>query len=151
LIDTVYLALTRMRHANRPRRAIPLLSDGMDNHSRYSKAELMHMALEADTQIYTIIFDNPPAYKKAIEVSEEHRGRYFLEELSQRTGGIHFGVRDVVEAKVAAVKAARAPRNKYVIEYQPQQPVESGKWHSVRVKSNVPGANVYARNGYYER
>jgi hypothetical protein len=61
LIDTVYLALTRMRHATRPRRAILLLSDGMDNHSRYSKGELMHMALEADTQIYTITLDNPPA------------------------------------------------------------------------------------------
>ena len=55
LIDTVYLGLSRMREAQRPRRALLILSDGMDNHSRYSKSELMRVALEADVQIYTII------------------------------------------------------------------------------------------------
>ena len=37
LIDTVYLGLRRMREARRPRRALLVLSDGMDNYSRYSK------------------------------------------------------------------------------------------------------------------
>jgi len=38
-----------------------IISDGMDNYSRYSEAELSRVALEADTQIYTIILDNPTA------------------------------------------------------------------------------------------
>ena len=58
LIDTVYLGLNRMRKARQPRRALLILSDGMDNYSRYSKSELMRVALEADVQIYTIIVDN---------------------------------------------------------------------------------------------
>jgi Ca-activated chloride channel family protein len=58
LIDTVYLGLNRMRKANQPRRALLILSDGMDNYSRYSKGELMRVALEADVQIYTIIVGN---------------------------------------------------------------------------------------------
>src|SRR5271157_5614384 len=45
LIDTVYLGLNNMRKANQPRRAMLILSDGMDNYSRYSKEELMRVAL----------------------------------------------------------------------------------------------------------
>ena len=42
-------------------------------------------------------------------------------------------------------------RNEYMIGYRPQGPAFDGKWHRVQVKSDVPGANVYARNGYYGR
>jgi Ca-activated chloride channel homolog len=36
LIDTVFFAMTSMREARKPRRALLILSDGLDNHSRYS-------------------------------------------------------------------------------------------------------------------
>ena len=151
LIDTVYLALSRMRHATRPRRALLILSDGMDNHSRYFKSELMRAAVEADTQIYTIIVDGTPAHTKALQQIEEHHGRYLLHALSERTGGMNFGVRDSASAENAAMKATRAIRSEYVIGYQPQQSTSSGKWHTVRVKLDVPGTSVYSRGGYYER
>src|SRR5579862_5793761 len=48
LLDTIHLGLTRMKEARQPRRALLILSDGNDNHSRYSEGELMSMALEAD-------------------------------------------------------------------------------------------------------
>ena len=51
LIDTVYLGLSHMRESKRPRRALLILSDAMDNHSRYSRSELMRLALESDAQI----------------------------------------------------------------------------------------------------
>ncbi len=58
LIDTVYLGLNQMRKARNPQRALVILSDGIENHSRYSKGELLRAALEADVQIYAIIIDN---------------------------------------------------------------------------------------------
>jgi Ca-activated chloride channel family protein len=58
LFDTVYLGLTRMREAQWSRRALLILSDGVDNHSRYSEKDLMRLALEADVQIYTIVIDS---------------------------------------------------------------------------------------------
>jgi VWFA-related protein len=134
----------------------------MDNYSRYSKGELMRVALEADVQIYTIIVDNgsasastgtipfrPSLIRKPVDQGEEHEGPRLLEELSEKTGGLHFHVRNDTEAKEAASKAGRALRNEYVIGYQPSGPGATGKWHRVRVKSNVPKLNVYARNGYY--
>jgi Ca-activated chloride channel homolog len=162
LIDTVYLGLNRMRKAKQPRRALLILSDGMDNFSRYSKGELMRVALEADVQIYTIIVGNgsaggsaggapfrPSMIAKPIDQAREHEGPNMLEELSDTTGGLHFRARSDAEAREAAIKAGRAIRNEYVIGYQPPSSGANGKWHRVRVKSNVPKVNVYARNGYY--
>jgi Ca-activated chloride channel family protein len=162
LIDTVYLGLNSMRKAKQPRRALLILSDGMDNYSRYSKGELMRVALEADVQVYTIVMGNgsggaspgtapflPSMALKPIDQARANQGPSLLEELSDRTGGLHFRARSGVEAMDAAIKAGRALRNEYVIGYQPQSSGLSGKWHRVRVKSTVPKVSVYARNGYY--
>lgn len=162
LIDTVYLGLSRMRKANQPRRALLILSDGIDNHSRYSKTELLRVALEADVQIYTIIFDNgaadastgtipyrPALIRKPGDRAQEPEGPRMLEELSDKTGGLHFHVSSDAEAKEAAFKAGQALRNQYVIGYQPPLSGATGQWHKIRVKSNVPKVNVYARSGYY--
>jgi Ca-activated chloride channel family protein len=160
LIDTVYLGLNGMRKASQPRRALLILSDGMDNYSRYSKGELMRVALEADVQIYTVIVDGiggtstgipfrPSMIAKPIDQARERQGPLLLEELSEKTGGLHFHVRNDAEARDAAIKVGRALRNEYVIGYRPSNSGASGKFHHVRVKSNVPKVNVYARNGYY--
>jgi Ca-activated chloride channel family protein len=163
LVDTVYLGLNHLRKAHHPRRALLILSDGMDNYSRYSKGELMRAALEADVQVYSIIVGSgsggsssggapfrPTLAAKPIDQAREREGPNMLEELSEKTGGLHFHVRDAAEAKAAAVKAGRALRNQYVIGYQPPSSGASGKWHQVRVKSSAPKVNVYARSGYYE-
>jgi Ca-activated chloride channel homolog len=159
LIDTVYLGLRNMRAGKQPRRALLVLSDGMDNHSRFSKSELMRVALEADVLIYSIIVDNPstettvpfrPAMiKKPGEQAQEREGRSLLEDLSDKTGGVPFRVGSAEEAKKAAVKVGAAIRNEYVIGYQASGSDTVGKWHRVRVKSDIPHASVYARNGYY--
>jgi Ca-activated chloride channel family protein len=164
LIDTIYLSLNNMRKATRPRRALLILSDGGDNHSRYSRAELIRVALEADVQVYTIVFDNPSAMvngntmpfhpslaAKPWDQARQRQGPQMLAELSAKTGGLHFLVHKEAEAKEAAVRAGRAIRNEYVIGYQPADVETSGKWHRVRVKSDVPQVNVHARAGYYSR
>jgi Ca-activated chloride channel family protein len=162
LIDTVYLGLTRMRQAKRPRRALLILSDGMDNNSRYSKSELMRVALEADVQIYTITTDGIPDATFPVRPAmvrkpwdsgsgQQNQGRSLLEDLADKTGGLHFRVHNNADATAAAIKAGAAIRNEYVIGYQPPDPGDAGKWHRVRVKLDVPRVNVYARNGYYSR
>ncbi len=164
LIDTVYLGLSRMPKARNPRRALVILSDGMDNHSRYSKGELMRIALEADVQVYTILIDGGPSGAsngpapfrpsmagKPWDHAAEQQGPELLEELSRKTGGLYFRVHSEASAKEAAIEAGRALREQYVIGYEPSVPSIAGKWHQVRVKSTVPKINIYARNGYYSR
>src|SRR5579863_9096094 len=54
LIDAVCLALNHLRSGQHPRKAVVIVSDGGDNHSRYREKELESYAMEADAQIYTI-------------------------------------------------------------------------------------------------
>jgi Ca-activated chloride channel family protein len=162
LIDTVYLGLNRMHEARRPRRALLILSDGIDNQSRYSKSDLMRLALEADVQIYAVIMDNglggassdtipfrPSLIRKPGDQAQERQGPDLLEKLSDRTGGLHFHARNEAEAKEAVIKAGQAIRDEYLIGFQPLDPGTPGKWRQVRVKSKVPKVTIHARNGYY--
>lgn len=162
LIDTVYLGLNQMRKARNPQRALVILSDGMDNHSRYSKAELLRDALEADVQIYTIIVDNgaggssantvpfrPSMIQKPGDQAAARQGPSLLEELADKTGGLSFHVRSGAEAKEGILKVGQALRNQYVIGYQPADSEPSGKLHRIRVKSTLPKVTVHARSGYY--
>ena len=162
LFDTVYLGLNRMREARWPRRALLILSDGVDNHSRYSDKDLMSVALETDVQIYTILVDNglaglgtsitpyrPALIKKPWDQAGERHGPEMLEKLSDQTGGLYFRVRNTDEAKADAIKAGRALRNEYVIGYRPPDSGTSGRWHRIGVKSKASNVHVHARNGYY--
>jgi Ca-activated chloride channel family protein len=144
------------------RRALLIVSDGKDNHSRYSENELMRVALEADVQIYTIVMDTgsdgvstrstpyrPSLIAKPWDRAEEQKGPEMLEKLSDETGGLHFRVRTEAEAREAVIKVGRALRDEYVIGYSPASSGASGRWHRIRVKLNVTGIRVHARNGYY--
>ncbi len=144
LADTLYMALGRMRSAHNPRRALLVLSDGTDNHSPYSKGELMRMAMEADVQIYTI--------SEQIQEGHSSSSLMFLEDLSERTGGLHFTVESSTGAERVARQIGMAIRNQYLIGYRPvESETTARKWHKIRIKLDIPNTNIYARNGYYSR
>jgi Ca-activated chloride channel family protein len=150
-----------MRKARNPQRALVILSDGMDNHSRYSKGELLRVALEADVQIYTILIDGsgggsssgalfrPSMIAKPGAQAAERQGPLLLEELAEKTGGLSFHAHSEAQAQEAMLKASQALRNEYVIGYRPSDSGLSGTWRRIRVKSTVPKLNVHARSGYY--
>jgi Ca-activated chloride channel family protein len=150
LVDTVYMGLNRLRAARKGRGALLVVSDGMDNNSRYSKSELLRVVEESDVQIHTIgIADNPP-WKKAIELTEQSRGLALLSDLADRSGGLSFKAVTSDDIEPAALKIGRAMRNEYVIAYGQAGADKSGKWHSIQVKVSPPQQfRVYARTGYY--
>ncbi len=149
LVDTIYLGLTQMRRARNVRKALLVISDGIDNQSRYTARELMSAAVEADVQIYTLAIGEPNGTRKGIELLERARGLSFLSDLSEKTGGLHFVVLNASEMRDAARQISRALRNQYVLGYRPASPGASGKWHAIQVKLHLPDTRVYARQGYY--
>lgn len=162
LVDTLYLALSRMREAHEHRRAVLVVSDGMDNNSRYTKSDLMQLALEADVQVYAVIVNgiasasntipfHPGLAAKPIDMARERQGPNMLEELAAKTGGLHFHVSTAAEAQNAINNIAQAIRNEYVIAYQAPPFDSAGKWHRIRIKSHISKAKVYARSGYYSQ
>jgi Ca-activated chloride channel homolog len=65
LFDAIYLGLDRMKKASNKRKALLIISDGGDNHSRYTIKEVWSVVREADVQIYALgIFDDAPRTKE---------------------------------------------------------------------------------------
>ncbi|HLK34729.1 MAG TPA: VWA domain-containing protein [Terriglobales bacterium] len=148
LLDAIYLAMARMRKARYDRKALLIISDGGDNHSRYTEGEISSLIKEADTQIYAIgLFDQTP------RTEEERLGPALLAEITDVTGGRTFTIDNPNELPDVATKIGIELRNQYVLGYRPTKPVHDGKWHKIKVKLNppkgLPPLHVYAKTGYY--
>lgn len=148
LVDAVYLGLNRMRPARHSRRALILITDGIENHSRYSKPELLSYAREADVQVHSIGIYDPPATMKPIELAREREALRLLEDLAKATGGLHLVARNNEEGVRAATRIAEALRHQYLLGYQPPAAGDA-RWRRIQVKLDVPNTRVYARSGYY--
>jgi Ca-activated chloride channel family protein len=148
LVDTIYESLLELRSGTRPRKALLVISDGMDNHSRYSKGELLERAVESDAQIYTIAVSDPASrFAKPITRTEESQGLLFMDELAAKTGGLSFVVSGQADVATAAANIGRALRNQYTIGYAPNGGRNS-QWHKIRVTVEGAGMKAYARTGY---
>ncbi len=148
LLDAIYLALSEMKKAKNPRKALLVISDGADNSSRYTTTEIRNLVKEADVQIYTVgIFD---AYSST---AEEMRGPGLLNEVSQQTGGRSYTINSVNELPDVAAKIGIQLRNQYVIGYAPTNTTRDGKYRKVKVElvqpRGLPKLKAYWRPGYY--
>jgi VWFA-related protein len=149
LIDTIYGSLQQLHSGTRPRKALLVISDGMDNHSRYSSKELLDLAMESDAQIYTIAVGNAAGrFSKPVQQAEEKRGLLLLDDLAAETGGVSFIVRGQADIAAAAASIGRALRNQYTIGYVPRANGRTGQWRRIRVKVEGTGLRAYARTGY---
>jgi Ca-activated chloride channel family protein len=148
LIDTIYGSLKQLRAGDRPRKALVVISDGMDNHSRHTSRELMRLAVETDAQIYTVGVGEGAPRTKGLEFAEVMQGLSFLRELASRTGGMSFLVRDGTDIAKAAATIGRALRNQYILGYVPQDSRGNGQWRKIGVKVAGRGLRAYARAGY---
>jgi len=149
LLDAIYLALNEMRHARNQRKAILVISDGGDNHSRYSMKEVKAFVREADAQIYSIgIVD---AFMSTMFV-EEMRGPDLLAEIATQSGGRYFEVEASNELADVASKVGTALRNQYVLGFAPSPERRDGKYHRLQVKierpKGLPALRASFRAGY---
>src|SRR6266481_3065053 len=78
LLDAIYLGLSQMKGAHNGKRALLILSDGGDNHSRYNESDIKRLVREADTQLYAIGIFDPLGYRN--RTPEELNGPSLLGE-----------------------------------------------------------------------
>ena len=128
LWDAMLLSLHEMRHARHSRRAIVVISDGGDNHSRYTESELKSLLEEADVEVYAIgMFDRFPRR------NEERTGPRDLDELTSTTGGRLISVHEATELARAVTQINNELRNQYVLGYSPTRRSSDQRWHKLRV------------------
>ncbi len=148
MLDAIYLGLNKMRQARYGRKALLIISDGGDNHSRYTEGEIKTLVKESDVQIYAI-----GVYDHYVPTEEERLGPQLLSDITEVTGGRAFSIDNPNDLADVATKIGVELRNQYVLGYRPSNPASDGKWHKLRVKlvppKGLPPLRVYAKTGYY--
>jgi Ca-activated chloride channel family protein len=148
LLDAIYMGVTKMRQAKFPKKALLIISDGGDNHSRYTENEIKSLVKEADVMIYAI-----GIYDRFFPTTEERLGPELLSEITELTGGRAFTIDNPNDLGDVATKIGVELRNQYVLGYKPNKIARDGKWRKIRVKllppKGLPPLRVYARTGYY--
>ena len=148
LLDAIYMGVSKMREAKYPKKALLIISDGGDNHSRYTENEIKALVKEADVMVYAI-----GIYDRYFQSQEEQLGPQLLGEISELTGGRAFTVENPNDLGDVASKIGVELRNQYVLGYRPSKGVRDGKWRKIKVKlqppKGLPPLRVYARTGYY--
>jgi Ca-activated chloride channel homolog len=149
LLDGIYLGLSQMKGAHNTKKALLIISDGGDNHSRYTETDVRRFVQEADVQIYAIGLYEPDGGP----TPEEREGPSLLGDLTQMTGGRTFAVHSLNDLPDIATKISMELRNQYVLGYKPGNHSHDGKWRKIKVKlrppKGLPPLNVYARTGYF--
>lgn len=135
LYDGVYLGLSRAKRGQNPRKALLLITDGEDNHSRYSLRDLREFVRESDVQIFVIDL-----------------GRALVGDLAEMTGGhsYHGSVEDLTDI---CERIALELKSQYVLGYESTNTNKDGKFRKIRVRTisppGMPRLNVRTRDGYY--
>ena len=148
LLDAIYMGISKMRQAKYPKKALLIISDGGDNHSRYTEGEIKSLVKEADVMIYAI-----GIYDRYASATEERLGPQLLSDITELTGGRAFTIDNPNDLGDVATKIGVELRNQYVLGYRPNKVVRDGKWRKIKVKllppKGLPPLRVYARTGYY--
>jgi Ca-activated chloride channel family protein len=125
-----------------------VITDGEDNHSRYSFPDIKEFVKEQDVQISAIGIVNPNG-----ELARGKSGRQIIEDLVDVTGGRAFFPGWVYELEDICTKIAVELRNQYVLGYRSTNEAKDGKWRKIRLKVNAPKGlptlSVRGKNGYY--
>lgn len=121
------------------RRAIVVLSDGVDRYSSASAADVVSRARRSDVLIYTVAI-------------AKQRPRLF-EELARISGGRAFRLSDPAGLQPTLLTIAHDLRAQYLLGYAPSRPVDTEvpEWRRITVEVRRPGASVRARSGYSTR
>jgi Ca-activated chloride channel family protein len=148
LLDAIHMGLRKMKNAKYGKRALLIISDGGDNHSRYGEREIKGLAKESDVMIYSIgIFD------RYVPTPEELRGPSLLTDISEPTGGRAFTIDNTNILPSVARHIGMELRTQYVLAYRPKDLPHTGKWRKIRVKLRLPKRfaflRAHARTGYY--
>lgn len=151
LYDAIYLGLTEMEKAKSLRKALVVISDGMNHGSVYSGAEVADLSRKSGVEIYSIgIYESGAARgRTAAELS----GPETLRQLSEPTGGRGFEVDNLQELPDVAAKIGLDLRGQYLLAYTPTNQTRDGRFRKITVKLgpgiSVDSPHAYSMSGYY--
>jgi VWFA-related protein len=171
LYDAIFLGSDELMSKQQGRKALIILSDGVDHGSRETMAEAIATAQRADTIIYSILFaveeenySRPGGFGmgghgggmgggrgggRYPQQEQRPDGKKILEQISKETGGRMFKVtkKETVDAIYAEIEEDL--RNQYSLAYTPDKGNTVG-YHKIHlVVGKQKDLVIQARDGYY--
>lgn len=153
--DAFYVAAEKVSRGRHRKRALIVISDGMDNLSRYSFKDVREFLRETDIIVHAVALTiNPAGSILAVD------GMKILDELVDLSGGMIFftnnpGRWPPDDLRQAFEMLAGSLRSQYRIRVTPVYR-STEKWHRLKIKLNVSdprkefkGLSAVAREGFY--
>ena len=151
LYDAVFLASDEVLRKQSGRKALILLTDGMDMGSKTSLSSAIESAQRADTMVYSILFSDQQSYGGRGGRSGAE-GKRVLQRLAQETGGSFYEVTGKLTLDQIYARLQEELRNQYSLGYAPdttQASAASSSFRSIKVTVKQRDMIVQAREGYY--
>jgi VWFA-related protein len=174
LYDSIYLASNELMQKQKGRKALIILTDGVDNGSKESLLSAIESAQRADTAVYSILFADEEGYGHGGGYGGGHGGyggggmgrggggggrRYpredrpdgkkVLTRISKETGGELYQVskKETIDQIYAEIEEGL--RNQYSLGYTPDRASAKATYHLIHLTTNQKELIVQARDGYY--
>jgi VWFA-related protein len=149
MFDAVSETGKRLAEEGGMRRAIVVITDGLDNRSRLDATDVSAAASAIDVPVYSFVVSSPLDQQSEAIASESGaltRSRGTLEDLSRWTGGAAFVSVTPLEASTAVKQIVTELRHQYVMTFESGTPAG---WHPLLVRVHE-GNNfvVRTRSGY---
>jgi VWFA-related protein len=172
LYDSIYLASNELMKKQQGRKALIILTDGVDHGSKESLNTAIASAQRADTAVYSILFADEDAYGNGgrggygghggyggggmgrggggrYPQQDRPDGKKVLERISKETGGQLFEVKKTLSIEEIYAQIEEELRNQYSLAYTPDRPGDDATYHLIHVTVNQKDLVVQAREGYY--
>jgi Ca-activated chloride channel family protein len=149
LFDAIAEAGRALAASGSPRRAVVALTDGADNASRMTPAEVSGLASSIDVPVYLIVVVSPFDRSGDATIDDPRLIDSNLEgplaDLARWTGGdVYVGV-GPEQSSQAARQIVTELRQQYVITFEPGSRVG---WHPIELRTKDRDLIVRARSGY---
>ena len=167
LYDAIYLASNEITKKQQGRKALIVLTDGVDRGSKESLRDCIESAERADTLVYSILFADKEGYGNHggyggghmggmgggghHRYPEESRpdGKKILEQISRETGGRFFEVSKKEPIDQIYTEIDEELRNQYALGYTPDKPDATPGYHKIHLVTKQKDLVVQTREGYY--
>lgn len=143
LNDAIVKAAEVLASRSEHRKAIVILSDGMDTKSSASSDKAVERALAVGASIYAVDMS-----QMDVAGSRKQSGAASLKSFAEKTGGRFVATPGGPALRDAFTGIADELGHQYTLSYRPTDPHRDGKWHTIEVKVNREEAKVRTRKGF---
>jgi Ca-activated chloride channel family protein len=165
LYDAVYLAAEKMRSRPRAKKALLVISDGLDHGSRHGYTELRRRVGEFDLQLYGIGINGPrasgwvfedltrPTGRRMLpESADSAAGQAALDQMARASGGAAYSPQAESERELFRIceQVKLEMRRQYTVGFYPAGASGKTRWHKLRVRVTPPGGASRLRLSYRE-